>query len=120
MSDENEDTRSEKVKAEIAKLKAQYGDLISVELEGHTLAFKRFTKAQLTDLRKRINSKPDLVIDLTINACEFQCVLGKEFFGELSNKYPIVFCGDYQTKGVSDYLMDLARGGADGPKITVE
>jgi len=101
-------------------LKAKYGDLIVIELEGKTLAFKRLTKAQLTQMKTQINKKPDLVIDITINSCEFNCVLGSEHFKDLADRYPLAFCGNEDTKGVIDALMDLARGGAAGPSIRVE
>lgn len=110
----------EKPAIDFLQLKAKYGDLVVIDIDGHTLAFKRLSKAQLTDLKKRVNKTPDLVIEVTINACEFNCVYGAEHFKEASDKYPLAFCGNEDTKGVIDVLMDLARGGASGPTIRVE
>jgi hypothetical protein len=47
-------------------------------------------------------------------------VYGQENFKELSDRFPLAFCGNDDTKGVIDALMDLARGGAEGPSIRVE
>jgi hypothetical protein len=47
-------------------------------------------------------------------------VYGSENFKELSERYPLAFCGNDGTKGVIDALMDLARGGEQGPQIRVE
>lgn len=106
--------------AAIKQLKIKYGELVVIDLAGHTLAFKRLSRGQLTELKKRINKQPDLVIEVTINACEFNCVYGAEHFKSLSEFYPLAFCGNEDTKGVIDVLMDLARGGAAGPNIRVE
>lgn len=105
---------------DFSELKAKYGDLVVIDIGEKTLAFKRLTKSQLTDLKKRVNKTPDLVIEVTINCCEFNCVYGAESFKELSDRYPLAFCGNDDTKGVIDALMDLARGGAAGPSIRVE
>lgn len=104
----------------IAELKGKYGDLVVIEIEEKTLAFKRLSRAQLTDLKQRLVKQPNLVIELTINACEFNCVLGGEHFKLLADRYPLAFCGNEDSKGVIDVLMDLARGGAQGPNIRVE
>ncbi len=104
---------------DLSKLKATYGSLITLTIEGKVLAFKRLTKSQLTDLRTQLSKKSNLVIDLTINVCGFNCVYGSEYFEELSSKYPLAFCGNEGNPGVIDALMDLARGGAEGPTIQV-
>lgn len=115
MSDENSEFEKQK-----AQLKVKFGDLIVIDIEDKTLAFKRLSRGQLTDMKKRINKTPDLVIDITINSCEFNCVYGAEHFKDLSDRYPLAFCGNEGSKGVIDALMDLARGGAAGPTIRVE
>jgi hypothetical protein len=105
---------------DFSALKTKYGDLVIIDIADKTLAFKRLTKSQLTDMRKRINSKPELAIEISINCCEFNCVFGAEHFKEMSDRFPLAFCGNDDSKGVIDALLDLARGGASGPQIRVE
>lgn len=110
---------SDEKTVDFTKLKQTYGDLVVIDLDGKPLAFKRLTKAQITDMKKRITDKPALVVEITINCCSFNCVYGSEYFDELSAKYPLAFCGNEGDKGVIDWLMDLARGGSSGPSIRV-
>jgi len=104
----------------IAAAKQKHGSLVVIELEGQKLAFRRLDKAKITDMKRAINKNPDLSLDVSINCCEFVCVVGQSSFKELSNKYPLAFCGTEGTRGVIDVLMDLARGGEAGPNIRVE
>lgn len=120
MSDTATPVAPSAVEAAIAKAKAAYGDLVTLTLDGHKLGFKRLDKAKVTDMRKQISKSPDLAIEISVNVCGFCCVVGREHFDELSAKYPLAFCGTEGIKGVIDVLMDLARGGEDGPGIRVE
>lgn len=104
----------------LAELKKRHGALVVIELEGQKLAFRRLDKAKITDMKRAINKNPDLSLDVSINCCEFVCVLGQSSFKEMSNKYPLAFCGTEGVRGVIDVLMDLARGGESGPNIRVE
>ena len=96
----------------IEKLKAQHGQLVQCEIDGRVLAFRAINKAGLQDLRKQLRAKPDLAVELSINACKFCCVFGKEHVDELTDRYPLAFAGYESAPGVIDHLMDLARGGA--------
>jgi hypothetical protein len=92
-------------------VKAEHGKVVVIELDGKILAFKRLNRSKVTDMRTQINKKPDLAVEISINVCEFQCVLGKEHFKALSDAYPLAFCGNDDQPGVIDALIDLARGG---------
>lgn len=104
----------------IEEAKRKHGTLVTIELEGQKLAFRRLDKAKITDMKRAINKNPDLSLDVSINCCEFVCVVGQSSFKELANKYPLAFCGTEGIRGVIDVLMDLARGGESGPNIRVE
>lgn len=95
-------------------LKAKYGRLVIAELgaEKVTLAFKPLNKAKVADLKKNITQKPDLALELSINACEFSCVFGESRFKELAEIYPLAFAGSFGSPGVIDALFELARGNA--------
>lgn len=94
----------------LEQLKAQYKRLVVCEIDGHVMAFKPLNRAKLVDLKKQITNKPELALEVSINACEFCCVLGAERFKELADLYPIAFGGSLGAPGVIDHLMDLARG----------
>jgi hypothetical protein len=104
----------------IRELRTKYGRVIKIEIDGKTLAFKPLDKAKITDMKRNMNKNPDLSLDISLNVCEFCCVFGASDFQDLANRYPLAFCGTEGNKGVIDYLMDLARGGASGPQISVE
>lgn len=105
--------------AAILEAKARHGDLICIDLEGKTLAFRRLNMAAITDMKRNIGNKPELSLNISINSCKFCCVVGVQYFDELANKYPLAFCGTDGRPGVIDALMDLARGGENGPSIRV-
>jgi hypothetical protein len=94
----------------IPELKAKYGRLVIIDIDGKTLAFKPLNKDKITDLKKQISKAPDLALNVSINACEFCCVLGAEHFKELADSRPLAFAGNSTDPGVIDALMDLARG----------
>ncbi len=98
--------------ATIEQLKAAHKRLVILEVSGNVLAFKPLTRAMVQDLKKHITNKPENAVELSINACDFCCVLGKERFTELANLYPLAFAGSFGAPGVIDLLFDLARGGA--------
>jgi hypothetical protein len=101
----------------IRELKAKYGKLVVAEIGGETLAFKPLNKAKVGDLKKNITSKPELALELSINACEFACVFGESRIKELTELYPLAFAGSFGAPGVIDVLFELARGNAT---ITIE
>lgn len=101
----------------IEALKAQHKRIVVCEIEGHVMVFKPLNRAKLQDLKKAITGKPEHALELSINACEFCCVLGVERFKELADLYPIAFGGSYGSPGVIDHLMDLAKG---SPSIRTE
>lgn len=96
----------------IESLKAQYKRLVICEIDGHVMVFKPLNRAKLQDLKKAITGKPEHALEMSINGCEFCCVLGVERFKEFADLYPIAFGGAYGSPGVIDHLMDLARGPA--------
>jgi hypothetical protein len=114
------DTIQPPVDSAIQAAKQKHGDLVVIDIEGKTLAFRRLDRAKLTDMKRNISKNPDLSLDVSVNTCEFCCVVGQQYFKELSNKYPLAFCGTEGQPGVIDVLMDLARGGVTGPSIRVE
>jgi hypothetical protein len=101
----------------IRELKAKYGKLVVAEIGGETLAFKPLNKAKVADLKKNITQKPELALELSVNACEFSCVLGESRIKELVELYPLAFAGSFGAPGVIDVLFELARGAA---VITIE
>jgi hypothetical protein len=101
----------------VRELKAKYGRLVVAEIGGETLAFKPLNKAKIADLKKNITQKPEIALELSVNACEFSCVLGESKVKELSELYPLAFAGSIGAPGVIDYLFELARGRAT---ITIE
>lgn len=88
--------------------------VIDLDFKGEvrTLAFKPLNRAKITDLKKQITKSPDLALELSVRACEFCCIFGKEHFEELATLCPLAFAGNAENPGVIDALMDLARGGA--------
>jgi hypothetical protein len=95
--------------SELEQAKQQFGRLVVVEIDGKTLAFRPMDRAKITDVRKKLAKTPDLALDILTNACEFQCVVGKEHFAEVARDYPLVMAGD---DSIADALMTLARGAA--------
>lgn len=95
--------------SELQQAKEQYGRLVVLEIEGKTLAFRPMDRAKITDVRKKLAKTPDLALDILTNVCEFQCVVGKEYFREVADAYPLVIAGD---DSIADALMTLARGSA--------
>jgi hypothetical protein len=99
--------------SQIDSLKAQYGNrLIQLELDGRELVFKPLNRAQITDLKKRLQPEPWRALELSVNACKFVCVFGLEHFDELADRFPLAFAGNSEAEGVIDALMANARGGA--------
>lgn len=95
--------------SELQAAKAQYGRLVVLEIDGATLAFKPMDRAKITDIRRKLAKTPDLALDVLTNAVEFCCVVGRESFKAIADKYPLVIAGD---DSVADALMALARGTA--------
>lgn len=104
----------ENVEAQLKAARATHGPLVIVEFadEGKTFAFKRLTRAMITDMKKRMGQKPDLALEVSLNACEFCCVVGQNDYSEFAAKYPLAFCGSEDEPGVIDTLMVNARGKA--------
>lgn len=94
---------------EVSAAKATYGRLVVLEIEGKTLAFKPMDRAKITDVRRKLAKSPDLALDILTNAVEFCCVVGREDFKAVADKYPLVIAGD---ESIADALMALARGTA--------
>lgn len=94
---------------DLEAVKAKFGRLVVVEIDGKTLAFRPLDRAKITDVRKKLAKTPDLALDILTNVCEFQCVFGKEHFREVADAYPLVIAGD---ESIADALMELARGPA--------
>jgi hypothetical protein len=94
---------------EVTAAKATYGRLVVLEIEGKTLAFKPMDRAKITDVRRKLAKSPDLALDILTNAVEFCCVVGRESFKEVADKFPLVIAGD---ESIADALMALARGTA--------
>jgi len=94
--------------------RAAHGLLVVVDFEeeGKTFAFKRLTRAMITDMKKRMGKQPDLALEVSLNACEFCCVVGSSDYSEFAAKYPLAFCGSEDEPGVIDVLMQNARGKA--------
>lgn len=101
----------------IRELKAKYGRLVVAEIGGETLAFKPLNKAKIGDLKKNITQKPEIALELSVNACEFSCVFGESQIKALIELYPLAFAGSFGAPGVIDVLFELARGNAT---ITIE
>lgn len=95
--------------AKEAELKQKYGRFVRIELAGHELAFKPLNKAKVADLKKNQTEKPELAVELSINAVKMCCVYGDEHFEALANEYPLAFCGGEQD-GVLNVLMRMAHG----------
>lgn len=94
---------------ELQQAKATYGRLVVLEIDGVQLAFKPMDRAKITDIRRKLAKTPDLALDVLTNAVEFCCVVGRESFKSIADKYPLVIAGD---DSVADALMALARGSA--------
>lgn len=94
---------------EVEQAKKQYGRLVVVEIDGKTLAFKPLDKAKITDVRQKLAKTPLLALDILTNVCEFQCVVGAEYFKDIARDYPLLMAGD---DSIADALMTLARGTA--------
>lgn len=88
-------------------LKEKHGRLAAMELDGKLMAFRPFDRAQVVDVRKKVNKAPDLAIDIMINCVKFNCVHGVEHFDDLAREYPMAIAG---LDGLSDTLMEMARG----------
>ena len=94
-----------------AEIKAKYRRFVKITIGEKVLAFKPLDKAKVGELKKQLDSKPELAIDLCINACKFVCVHGKEFFDELATEYPLAFSGGGKdAPGVIDALYEMAHG----------
>lgn len=101
-------------KTAIDAAKKIHGSLIIIEFadDDKVLAFKRLTRGMITDMKKQISKKPELALEVSLNACEFCCVVGNSDYPALAAKYPLAFCGSEDEPGVIDVLMAEARGKA--------
>lgn len=111
MPEVNEVTEVSADDAALVSLKAQHGKVVVLRIEGKLLVFRRLTRNMVTEMKTQIGKKPELAVEISINQCEFCCVYGKQHFAELARLSPLVFCGNDESPGVIDALMDLARGG---------
>lgn len=98
--------------ATLQSLKAQYGALIRLEIDGKDFLFKPLTRAMITDLKKRLASENWRALELSVNACRICCVYGQESFDDIADRFPLAFAGNSEGEGVIDALMTYARGGA--------
>lgn len=94
---------------EVQAAKSTYGRLVVLEIDGAVLAFKPMDRAKITDVRRKLAKTPDLALDILTNAVEFCCVVGREQFKAIADRYPLVIAGD---DSIADALMSLARGTA--------
>jgi hypothetical protein len=94
---------------ELKAAMAQYGRLVVLEIDGAVLGFKPMSRDAITDVRRKLAKTPDLSLNVLTNAVEFCCVVGREQFKSIADKYPLVIAGD---DSVADALMALARGPA--------
>jgi hypothetical protein len=94
---------------ELQQALATYGRLVELRIDGVLLAFKPIDRAKITDIRRKLAKTPDLALDILTNAVEFCCVVGRESFRAVADKYPLVIAGD---DSVADALMAMARGAA--------
>ncbi len=98
--------------AKVKELKTQHGKCLVVDFDGKELAFKKFTKVQLQELMKNVQKKPELALELSINACSFACVHGQEHLTQLTEEYPLAFGGSDDEPGVCEQLIKMSRGSA--------
>lgn len=96
---------------ETAALKTRFKRFVKITIDEKTLAFKPLSKEKIADLKNQIAKKPELSVQLSINACEFVCVHGKEHFATLADEYPLAFAGGGEDRpGVLDALLKMAHG----------
>lgn len=103
--------------SKIAELKSKHGKILIVELDDKVLAFKKFPKAQLQDLVKNVSKKPDMALELSINAVKFLCVHGSEHVDALAEEYPLAFGGSEDEPGICEQLVSMSRGAAKFRKV---
>lgn len=91
----------------IAALKAQFGRLVVIEIDGETHALRPFDRAKLAQLQALLRKgKPEQELEVLTNHLEFVCVTDRAAFRAMADRYPLVVD---QVYGV---LLDAAKGNA--------
>jgi hypothetical protein len=94
---------------DLARARAEHGQLVIVELDGCELAFRPLAVSEAHLVAGAMTARPDDALDVCLDACKAACLSPAEDFDRLANLYPLAFSGE---DGVIGELIRLAQGAA--------
>lgn len=103
-----------KFQTQIDAAKAEHEKIVSVEVDGELFMFRRATKHEVVNMNKAARKQPELAIMHAIGFCRC-CFIGPgkpESYDAISDKYPLLFAGSDEQKGIADHLISMAHGEA--------
>ena len=93
---------------QLAELKAKYGRLVVVEVDGEVHAFRPLDRAKLAHLQSQLRKcKEEQQLEVLTNQLEFVCVTDRAAFRTMADAAPL--CVD----GIYGALTEIARGNAE-------
>lgn len=105
---------SSKHQALIDQARAEHEKIVSVEVDGELFMFRRPTKHEVVNMNKAARKQPELAVIHAIGFCRTTFIgPGKpDDYDRISDKYPLLFAGSDEQKGVADHLITMAHGEA--------